>query len=90
MSNRFSKNDINLNRIVKANNKSYEELVHDLEEEKLYLTRLYQQGKNEHARLQSNIIDLSDEIEFTQTIIKNKEEMLKVLQNKNPSKRGNF
>ncbi len=74
----------------KANDKTYEELVHELEEEKLYLSRLHQQGKNEHAKMTSNILDLTDELEFTQNLIAKKEELLKTYEKKNPNKRRFF
>ncbi|NIQ14318.1 MAG: hypothetical protein GTO02_07910 [Candidatus Dadabacteria bacterium] len=82
--------DLSFKRMEKANDKTYEELVHELEEEKLYLSRLHQQGKNEHAKMTSNILDLTDELEFTQNLIAKKEELLKTYEKKNPNKRRFF
>ncbi len=79
--------DLSFKRMTKANDKSYQELVCEIEEEKLYLSRLHQQGKNEHARMTSNIIDLREELEFTQVLIKSKEELLRTYEKKNPNKR---
>lgn len=81
--------ELSLNRISKANDKSYQELLIELEEEKLYLTRLYQQGKNEHVQMRSNVFDINDEVQYTQNNIEHKEQMLKTLTNKG-LKRGRF
>jgi len=79
--------DLSFKRMNKANDKTYQELVLEIEEEKLYLSRLHQQGKNEHSRMTSNIIDLSEELEYTKNLIEGKEKMLKTYEKKNPNKR---
>src|SRR3990172_9561315 len=72
----FKNKDL-INRVIKANDLNYAELLADIEIEKLYLMRLYQQGKNENTKLSLNDLEFNDEIELTNQIIRHKEILLK-------------
>ena len=84
MSNDFIK------KVTRANDLNYAELLADIEEEKLYLMRLYQQAKNENTNLKLNDLEFYNECEYTKNIIKHKELILKTLEQKNKNKRGFF
>lgn len=85
----MSNNDKGLfKRIIKANDLNYNELLADIENEKLYLMRLYQQGKNENSKLSLNDLEFENELELTNQIIRHKEILLRTLEQKNKTKRG--
>jgi len=83
----FKNKDL-INRVIKANDLNYAELLADIEIEKLYLMRLYQQGKNENTKLSLNDLEFNDEIELTNQIIRHKEILLRTLEQKNKNNRG--
>jgi len=74
--------EFKLKDLEKYNNASYNEILRELEEEKAYLTRLLQKGKNEHNEFNLNPLQFEQEYHEVTHQIEVKENLLYTLSKK--------
>jgi len=74
--------EFKLKDLEKYNNASYNEILRELEEEKAYLTRLLQKGKNEHSEFNLNPLQFEQEFQDVTHQIEVKENILYTLSKK--------
>jgi len=74
--------EFKLKDLEKYNDASYNEILRELEEEKAYLTRLLQKGKNEHSEFNLNPLQFEQEFQDVTQQIEVKENILYTLSKK--------
>lgn len=74
--------DFKLKDLISYNQKEFNDIQLDLEEEKAYLTRLIQKAKNDHTEFKLNYVGFDQEVDQVECNIQAKENLLYTLSKK--------